>query len=129
MLDEAFKKIPKVSKDSSRFEIPRARIVRAGSRTIISNFVEIANMLRRDKSHLLKFLLKELATSGEIKNQMLVVQGRFRPEVIDRKIDIYVKSYVLCPECGRPDTKIIKEGRYYFLKCEACGSKHTIKKI
>jgi translation initiation factor 2 subunit 2 len=129
LLDQAFEKLPKKSEGSDRFQMPKANVLPAGARTIIINFLEIASILRREPDHLQKFILKELATSGEIQNGRLVVQGRFRPDVVDRKIELYAKEYVLCPQCNKPDTKFVKEDRFLFLKCEACGSRHTIKKV
>jgi translation initiation factor 2 subunit 2 len=129
LLDQAFAKLPNKSESSERFQMPRAQILPAGARTIITNFAEIASALRRRPAHLQKFLLKELATSGELQGNRLMVQGRFRSDVVNRKIELYAKEYVLCPECNRPDTKFVKEDRYLFLKCEACGSSHVVKKV
>jgi translation initiation factor 2 subunit 2 len=129
LLDQAFGKLPKRSESSDRFQMPRASILPAGARTIITNFTEIASALRRKPDHLQKFILKELATSGELKGNRLVVQGRFRSDIVDRKIELYAKEYVLCPDCGKPDTKFVREDRYLFLKCEACGSRHITKKV
>lgn len=129
LLDQAFGKLPKRSESGERFQMPRASILPDGARTIITNFVEISNALRRKSDHLQKFLLKELATSGELQGNRLVVQGRFRSDVVNRKIELYAKEYVFCPDCGKPDTKFMKDDRYLFLKCEACGSKHVVKKV
>jgi translation initiation factor 2 subunit 2 len=129
LLDQAFGKLPNKSESSERFQMPRASIQPAGARTIIINFVEIANSLRRKPVHLQKFLLKELATSGELKGNRLIVQGRFRSDIVDRKIELYAKEYVFCPDCNKPDTKFVKEDRYLFIKCEACGSRHVMKKV
>ena len=77
----------------------------------------------------MKFLLKELATKGEIEGQKANFQGVFSNHVINSKIETYVKIYVLCPECGKPDTKTIKEDRQNFVKCEACGARHPVSKV
>ncbi len=129
LLDRAIEKLPKNTEGSDRFEMPRANIQPAGARTVIINFNDIASAFRREPDHLQKFILKELATSGEMQGTRLVVQGKFRPEVVDKKIELYAKEYVLCRDCGKPDTKFMKDDRLLFLKCEACGSKHTIKKV
>ncbi len=129
LLDEALTKLPKRSEGSDRFQMPRANVQPAGARTVIINFTDIASVFRREPDHLQKFILKELATSGELVNGRLVVQGKFRPEIVDRKIELYAKEYVLCPDCSKPDTKFVREDRFLFLKCEACGSRHTIKKV
>lgn len=128
MLEIAYKNIKENEKKNERFEIPRAKVVISGNKTIITNFDEIVNKFRRDKHHILKFFLKELATSGIIKNVRLFLTGRFRNEQINRKIELYYKYFVECPECKRPDTKFLKDGRFLFLKCEACGAKHVVKR-
>ncbi|MBI4020118.1 MAG: translation initiation factor IF-2 subunit beta [Candidatus Aenigmarchaeota archaeon] len=128
LLKSAMEKIPHREGTGERFEMPRAQAMISGQRTIITNFKDVADKLRRDPKHLQKFLLKELATSGELEPQGLVVLGNFSSDMVNRKLDAYVKAYVLCPECKRPDTRIIKEDVYHFLKCEACGAKHPVSK-
>lgn len=129
LLDQAMSKLPKDSDSDERFQMPKAGILPAGARTVITNFTEISRTLRREPDHLQKFLLKELATSGELQGNRLVVQGRFRSDVVDRKIELYAKEYVFCPDCGKPDTKFVREDRHLFVKCEACGSRHVVKKV
>ncbi len=129
LLKRGMLKVPKRIESKTRFEIPEAQVLREGSKTIINNFYVLASTLRRDPQHLLKFLLKELATSCESDKQRITVIGNFSSDLINKKIKIYVKNYVLCPECEKPDTKIIKQDRIVFLKCEACGAKHPVGKI
>ena len=129
LLKRGLSRVPKKSKETSRFEMPRARVQPAGAKTIITNFMELRGVFRREQGHLLKFLLKELATKGELDGTRLTVIGRFTEDMINRKLELYAKQYVLCPECHKPDTKIIKEGDYWFLKCEACGARHPVSKV
>jgi translation initiation factor 2 subunit 2 len=44
-------------------------------------------------------------------------------------LDKYVKDFVLCKTCGRPDTQIDKEGRQAVLLCQACGSTRAVQKL
>ncbi len=129
LLERGMKKVPKASESGGRFQIPKARVLNQGMKTFIANFLEISGALRREPSHLMKFLLKELATSGEVKGKSAEFTGRFPQPLIEKKIEIYVKNHVLCQECGKPDTKLIRKDRLVFLKCEACGAKHPAKKI
>ncbi len=127
MLDEAIEKLPKDVKETERLEIPKPLSNISGNQTFILNFTEIANVVRRDPKHLSKYLFRELATPGSIDNNRLVLQGKIYGSLIEKKIDAYVKEYVYCPECNKPDTHLIKQDRTTLLKCEACGAKHPVK--
>jgi len=113
----------------SRFKVPKAQIFIQGKHTIIKNFCEISSYLSRDKNHFLKFLLKELAAPGEIDGTSAKILGKFRDEKINEKIKLYIKNFVTCTICGKPDTKIVKKGNLYKMKCEACGSERAISKV
>ncbi|WP_297490648.1 translation initiation factor IF-2 subunit beta [Thermococcus sp.] len=127
LLDKAYEELPEnVKFHRSRFEVPAAQVTIAGNRTIIENFADIAEAMNRDPNHLLKFLLREVATAGTLEGRRAVLQGRFTPYLIANKLKKYLKEFVICPVCGSPDTKIIKKGRFYFLKCEACGAETPI---
>ena len=129
MLNEAYKKIKPIESKIDRFEIPKIEGHIEGTRTIITNFKQICSYLRRDQDHLLKFLLKELASPGSIKDDRLVLIRKISSKLINEKIELYVQTYVICKECKKPDTEIIKEDRFTFIHCLACGAKHSIAKI
>lgn len=128
LLEKARKELPENSLKSERFEIPKVKGHIQGNKTIISNFLQICSVLRRETEHVLKYILKELATPGEIKKSGAVIIGtKVSALRINEKIQQYAGEFVLCPECGKPDTKVTKESRFYFIKCSACGAKHSIK--
>jgi len=127
MLEKAIKELPKELKESFRFEIPKIRGHVQGNKTIISNFLQIASAIGRKPEHVLKFLLKELATPGDIKKTFLILGRKVSASAINQKIEQYVKEFVICNECLRPDTKTTKEKGIIFLKCLACGSKRPLK--
>jgi len=128
LLKNARKQLPKSVFEKERFEIPKIRGHIQGNKTILSNFLQIADILRRPAEHLLKYILKELATPGEIKKSGSVFVGtKVGASRINEKIRQYANEFVLCAECGKPDTKIEKEDKFTFLKCHACGARHPIK--
>mgnify|MGYP001602113907 FL=1 len=128
LLESVRKELPEHVFQKERFELPKAKGHIQGSRTVISNFLQIADTLRREPGNMLKFVLRELATPGEIKKSGSVIIGSKVPASrINEKIKQYAASYVFCYECGKPDTKIEKEGDFSFLKCTACGARHVIK--
>jgi len=129
LLNKAYEKLPKKVETSERFEVPIVETIVQGNQTIIKNFTQIYQTLRRGPKHLSKFLTKELATPANFDGTRLILQSRIPRGLIQKKLEAYTKDYVICKECGRPDTKLIKEDRIIFLKCEACGAKASVKSI
>ena len=127
LLNEAYKKIKPIKDSGERFEIPKAQGHTEGTKTILTNWTQIASTLRRDQEHILKFLLKELATSGKIKDNRVILQRKIPSGKINEKIEQYTNEFVLCKECKKPDTEIIKQDRFLFLHCLACGAKHSVR--
>ena len=126
LLDKAFEKIQKKT-TSDRFKVPQFILESQGPRTVVKNFSEIASAIRRDVSHIAKYLFNELATPGSIQGDTLVLQSKVTEDSIKKKFENYLKEYVYCKVCGEPDTKIVKEGRINYIVCEACGAKTPTK--
>jgi translation initiation factor 2 subunit 2 len=126
LLERAESKIPKNIKEDSRFEIPKIKGHVEGTKTILTNFLQIASILHRDSEHLLKYLLKALATPGNLDGQRLILGRKIGSSLINEKIEKYAKEFVICKTCGKPDTVFMKEGRIQMLKCSACGAKYPI---
>lgn len=129
MLKRARSQLPSEILEHKRFEVPRAHSSTIGMRTLIHNFKEVCDTLNRNPNHLLKFLSKELATAGTLQGARAMFQGRFTRQTIDRLIKRYVDEFVVCPVCKRPDTKIVKERRFQFILCEACGARSSIRPV
>ena len=129
MLKEAEEKLPKETKEKKRLEIPRPQVLIQGNQTFITNFDEIPTVMRRDPKHFSKFLFRELAMPGHIDGKRLVLQGKVYPKLVEKKLESYVKEFLYCKECNRPDTKLVKEGRIILMVCEACGAKQTVRNI
>ena len=127
MLKRAREALPPDILEKARFEVPRVRGHIQGNRTVISNFHQIASTLGRPVDHLLKFILKELATPGELKKNELILGTKVAASRVNEKVEQYVKEFVACSECGKPDTRLMKEDRLVFIKCSACGAKHIVK--
>ncbi len=126
LLDEAYVKLKPLDRTRERFEIPKIEGHLEGNKTILNNLNQIASYLRRDIEHLYRFLLKELATPGSLKNSRVILQRKIFSLKINEKIQDYAKEFVVCKECGKPDTEIMKEKGFSFIHCLACGAKHSI---
>lgn len=127
MLKEAMQSLPESSFEKQRFEMPKVVGHLQGNITVISNFRQIASALRREPEHLLKFILKELATPGSLKPKGLLIGTKVPAAKINEKIRQFAHEFVLCRECGKPDTQLTKEEDLIYLKCTACGTKYIVK--
>ena len=128
LLEKAYAKVKVIKSSGERFEIPKVSGQVQGKNTIITNIMQIASYLRRPADQLSKFLQKELATSGKIESDRLILNTKLGSEKVNDKISLYTKEFVICPECGKPDTEIIAEKGIKFKHCLACGAKSPIKR-
>ncbi len=129
LLKKARSELPEHVFRESRFSIPSVDSFIQGKKTVFQNFSKIVDYINRDAGHFLKFMTKELATSAVIEGHKAVFVGKFSGEQIADKIKKYLKEFVFCGECGKPDTKIDKENRISFMKCMACGAKRPLRII
>ena len=125
LLNRAIDQLPPEVFESKRFEPS----VIQGNRTFIQNFKDVADSLNRDPQHILKFLLRELGTAGNLEGVRAILQGKFNHFLINERIDEYIEKFVICHECNRPDTKIVREDRIFILKCAACGARAPLKSL
>jgi translation initiation factor 2 subunit 2 len=128
LLDRAREGLEDVMSSGERFSPPTPDVLHEGSKkTIIRNFAELVDSLRRDENHLYKFLLQELGTAGSVNNRRLVLQGRVPEKKIKERVGLYIDTFVVCQECNRPDTAFLRSARTLILHCEACGAKRPIR--
>lgn len=127
MLEKGLESLPEKTKTDMRFEIPKVRGHIQGNKTVLSNFSQIADTLGRSSQHLLKFITKELATPGEVKNNLVFLGRKVSAAAINDKIIEYANMFVICRECKKPDTKLKKDGVVVIIHCEACGAKYPIR--
>lgn len=129
LLKRAESQLPSEIPEHKRFEVPRPRSFVSGMRTTLANFKEICEALNREPHHVLKFLSGEMATAATIDGARAVFQGKFGSDTFERLNQRYTDEFVVCPVCKRPDTKIVKEKRFFFLICQACGARSSIRPV
>jgi len=124
MLDRGLASTPEIKGSSERFEIPDPELRQEGSATVVENFQAICDDFDRDPDHLMKFLQDELGTSGHIdESGRSRLTGDFGRDRIREAIEQYAEEFVLCSECGLPDTRLDREQGALILRCEACGAR------
>jgi translation initiation factor 2 subunit 2 len=124
MLDRGIEQTPDIDADSTRFDVPDPEVRQEGHATVFENFQSVRDALGREEDHLLKFLQDELGTSAHIdESGRARLTGEFDAGRIRDAVDAYTDQYVLCPECGLPDTEIEREQGAEILHCTACGAR------
>ncbi|MCL4383340.1 MAG: translation initiation factor IF-2 subunit beta [Candidatus Marsarchaeota archaeon] len=128
LLDRAFSKRPDLAIDISDFKIPKVDAFIEGNKTIIRNIGIIADKGRRKIIDIARFLSKELGVPVNNEEQRIIINGKFTTEDLDKRIEKYFHTYVICKECKKPDShlEVIGGGMYNFI-CEACGARYGVK--
>ena len=129
LLKKAIKDLPEKLTSKERFQIPQGNVFYEGNTTILKNFTEIANLINREGKHFFSYLLKELGTAGGQEGERAIFQGKIPANMIQARIKNYIENYVVCKECHKPDTYLVRENRTLIMRCEACGAFHPVKEI
>jgi translation initiation factor 2 subunit 2 len=129
LLKKAEAELPEVTGTAERFVIEKIRGHLEGNKTVLINLKKIATDLNREPEHLLKYLLRELATPGKIVRGRVILGAKVPASGINKKIKKYASEFVYCSECSKPDTNLIEEKRIMYLRCLACGVKKPVKNI
>ena len=127
LLKKVMESTPKKEIDDDRFKLPKAEIFYEGNTTVIKNFDKISDAVNRESDLILKFLLGGLGTAGELDGSRIVFQGKIPAKSIQDKLKEYIDAYVICSECNRPDTHLVKQGRTTLIRCDACGAFRSVK--
>jgi translation initiation factor 2 subunit 2 len=125
LLKQAKAALPEVEKSEDRFQIPKVKGHQQGVKTVISNMHQIADTLSRPIKHIIKYLTRELASTAEQSNQLIIFGSKVPASKINEKLEQYAQEFVFCRECNKPDSKLNKEGDIYYFKCQACGARYT----
>ena len=121
--------MPKPLTSGERFQIPDAELISEGKTTVLRNFIDITTAINRDPDQVLQYLLRELGTAGAAEERRVVFKGKVTAAQVADRLKSYIETYVTCSECGRPDTRLVKEDRVAILECDACGARRPVKMV
>ncbi|MGE0793580.1 MAG: translation initiation factor IF-2 subunit beta [Candidatus Woesearchaeota archaeon] len=127
MLKIGREKLPSEQSAGERFSIPNIKGHLQGNKTIVSNLAQIATTLRRPIGLLVKYIEKFLATKSVIEGTFVIFNSKLSSAKLNERIQMFTDEFVICKECGKPDTQITKDGGIYVLKCSACGANYSVK--
>ena len=127
LLKRVIESKPKNEVLDDRFKLPKAEVFYEGNTTVIKNFDKISDAINRTPDLILKYLLGGLGTAGELEGGRAVFQGKIPMKSVQDKLKDYIDTFVMCSECNRPDTHLVKEGRTMLIRCDACGAFRSVK--
>jgi len=96
-----------------------------GIKTVIVNLADIAKALARPTTYPIRYIgytLGALVDINESTNRY-IVNGKHSEEDLSALLDGFIDKYVLCKQCGNPETilSVSKDQSTLRLKCKACG--------
>lgn len=127
LLKRAKSNLPEHTNDGERFQMPEPDLFIEGKTTVFRNFSDVAESFRRDPEAILAYLLREMGTAGSLDGRRAILKSKIGTEQVKARLKSYLTAYVLCSECGKPDSKLVKDGLVLILECEACGAHRPVK--
>lgn len=123
-LDRALEQTPDIEGTGTRFDLPEPNVRQEGNMTVYENFQATVDALGREADHVMKYLRNELGTSGQIdESGRARLTGAFDARRVDEAVEAYSEEFVICPECGLPDTVLEHQQDVTVMRCEACGAR------
>jgi len=130
LLDRLYSKLPSKTLTQQTLDIPPLNIVHVGLQTHIKNFKEVCDILLREPRICARYLLKELAARGSIDDSgNFIIYSRVSAHTINTLFKRFLNSYVRCSTCGSYQTKLIRRGKVWIIRCLACGAETPVKPI
>jgi len=96
-----------------------------GKLTVVRNLSQVGRALRRNPSQLAKHLALASATSVKERDDVAVLGGHHTTSDLQKRLEEYIKGFVLCEKCNDPGTELLcfgeKKRKHLKLHCNACG--------
>lgn len=104
--------------------LPEPKISKKPTRLDWLNINMFLKKINRSPEHFIHFLKDERKISVSYQRNILIIQGKFKIEDINKIILEYVNKYCKCLECGCYDTLLIRDGstRKDKINCHNCHS-------
>jgi len=127
MLEEALKKLPEISLSSDRYALTQIEVKYEKNKTFILNIKEILFKIKRSEKEFKGDFSRIIGIPTKFEKNSLVINGVINKEILKKKLEEYVKIFVICEVCGKPETRVIIEDNVKYLKCDACGYKKLLR--
>lgn len=109
-----------------RYKMERVTTRQQGNYTNITNLEKICTSISRPTEHILKYLGQKLGCGIRNKHGQYLA-GIQSNEVVQDCIFSFIDAYVLCKNCGNPETKFSVSKQRLVQACIACGTSNKLK--
>jgi translation initiation factor 2 subunit 2 len=96
------------------------------------NFSDTVKVLNRPSEHVQLFVSSELNAECSVDAMSrLIIRGKYSSRNLESIIKKYIIEYVVCNECNKTDTSLVKDPitRLSFVKCGGCKSSRSVSNI
>ena len=99
-----------------------------GIKTLVPNISDVALSLHRQPGEVNKFFGTELGAQSRYNadTDRAIVNGAHTDAVLQDLMHSYIEKFVLCPNCGLPETEYKIKNDAIFHRCKACGAKELV---
>lgn len=102
-----------------RYKMPALQIKQQTNCVIIENLAQVSTSLKRNQKMILKFFGIRLGT--QVSDSKSSINGTFKAHELQEALQEFIQTYVLCPDCGNPETEFYLKKKTYKRTCKACG--------
>lgn len=112
-----------------RYKMPRIQVKVEGKgngiKTVVVNLSTIAQSLARPGGHVIKWFALDLGaqTNMDPPDDRWIINGAHDGETLQKSLFIFIEKYVLCDDCGNPETDLVIKDDIVRKDCKACGAR------
>jgi len=112
---------------SNKLVMDSPDVTMVNKQTCFKNFTAICENLKRNTNDVKKFFEEEMSTKTSIDGAgMLMIDGKFRTNNIEKVLLSYMQKYVFCNICNSANTQLDRKDRIQYLECLTCKSKRAL---
>lgn len=95
-----------------------------GIKTVVVNLSNVALSLARPGSHVIKWFGLDLGAQTNIDppDDRWIINGSHDAAVLQKSLYIFIEKFVLCDDCGNPETELVIKDDVIRKDCKACGA-------
>ena len=98
-------------------------VAMVNGQTCFKNFTSTCENLKRNVADVKKYFEEEMCVTSSIDGSgILLIDGKFRSNNIEKVLLNYMEHYVFCKECKSANTKLERRERIQFMECGNCKS-------